>query len=131
MSPFFLKTIVLGFDMIRAVLASLASVLIGGPAFADFEKIQERSAFVSLIKGKNLTLPFVKLAVEANGKITGYGARWAINGNWSWQDGFFCRDINWGGSDLGYNCQAVEVKDSRIRFTSDKGAGDSATFRLK
>ncbi len=43
----------------------------------------------------------------------------------------FCRDLFWGARDLGYNCQQVDVNGSRIRFTSDRGRGDSAVFRLR
>ena len=117
--------------MIRSLAIALATVFAAAPALADFTKVDEREHFVKLISGKQLTLPLVNLEVDPNGKITGKGARWAVNGTWSWQDGYFCRDINWGGSDLGYNCQAVEVKDSRVRFISDRGQGDFATFRLK
>ena len=117
--------------MIRSLAIAFATVFAAAPAFADFAKVDQRDDFVRLISGKQLTLPLVNLEVDPNVKITGKGARWAVNGTWSWQDGYFCRDINWGGSDLGYNCQAVEVKEGRVRFISDKGTGDSATFRLK
>lgn len=30
-----------------------------------------------------------------------------------------------------WNCQLVEVRDDTLRFTVDKGAGDSASFRLR
>lgn len=117
--------------MIRAFVLSVTCVSIAAPAVAEFTQVQQRDDFMKLVSGKKLTLPLIYLKVDPDGKITGKGARWDVNGIWSWQDGYFCRDINWGGSALGYNCQAIEAKDGRIRFISDKGAGDSATFRLK
>ena len=83
------------------------------------------------MSGKTLTRPLVRLNVADNGTIEGMGARWEITGNWSWKDGFFCRDLNWGGDDIGYNCQEVRTNGKRIRFTSDKGSGDYADFRLR
>lgn len=108
---------------------SLASV---SPALAsaDYKKINDRTQFVKLVKGKELSRPFVRLRVSPEGDISGRGVRWDVNGSWTWRDGYFCRDLNWGGSDLGYNCQEVGLSKGKIRFTSDKGRGASADFRL-
>ena len=106
-------------------------LLATGPALAEFAKVSDRNSFVRLVSGKVLTRPLVKLEVSEDGRITGKGARWDVTGQWSWRDGYFCRDINWGGDDLGYNCQEVAANGDRIRFTSDKGRGDSADFRLR
>ena len=112
--------------VISALCAGLAS-----PALAEFAKVDDKQAFVELISGKTLTRPLVQLEVSPAGRISGKGARWEVSGNWSWQDGYFCRDLDWGGTDLGYNCQEVRVNQDRIRFTSDRGTGDSADFRLR
>ncbi|TMM52353.1 dihydrodipicolinate reductase [Sulfitobacter sabulilitoris] len=100
-------------------------------AWAEFAKVQDQSEFVSLVNGKTLTRPFVSLEVLPDGRISGTGAAWSVTGQWTWQAGYFCRDLYWGGDAMGYNCQEVQATDGKIRFTSDKGAGDSAEFRLK
>lgn len=117
----------------RGTLAATLAVLglTATAALADLAKVQDRSQFVELVAGKTLTLPLVKLKVSSDGKIAGKGASWDVSGNWTWKDGFFCRDLFWGGDPLGYNCQEVRFENGRIRFTSDRGAGDSATFRLR
>jgi hypothetical protein len=94
------------------------------------KKVDSQKDFVRLVAGKTLTRPFVNLEVAKNGIITGKGAAWAISGDWSWQDGYFCRDLFWGGDALGYNCQEIKVEADRVRFTSDRGAGDSAEFKI-
>ena len=43
----------------------------------------------------------------------------------------FLWDLFWGGDPLGYNCQEVQVTGESIRFTSDRGAGASAEFRMR
>ncbi len=113
-----------------AILTSFFGVL-ALPAFADFAKVADESQFKQIVSGKTLTRPFVKLEVSPGGEISGVGARWEVTGNWSWQNGYFCRDLYWGGDDLGYNCQEVRIYDDRIRFTSDRGLGQSAVFRLR
>ncbi|MEM6311177.1 MAG: dihydrodipicolinate reductase [Pseudomonadota bacterium] len=101
-----------------------------GMALADFTKVNDRSEFVALISDRTLTRPWINLTVTTDGRIEGMGARWEVTGNWSWQDGYFCRDLFWGGDEIGYNCQEVKVNGTRLRFTSDRGAGMSAVFRL-
>ncbi|WP_300032610.1 dihydrodipicolinate reductase [uncultured Roseobacter sp.] len=117
----------------RALLLSVFSVstLLAGAAAAEFTKIDEQSEFLDIVSGKELKRPFVQLEVSPDGQISGRGAAWPVTGNWTWKDGYFCRDLFWGGDALGYNCQAVERSDTRIRFTSDQGEGDSAEFRLR
>jgi hypothetical protein len=117
-------------------LLKLATVLFAiamspAHAAADYKKISDKSEFLALVAGKTLTRPLVKLEVLTSGKIAGRGATWDIEGNWTWKDGYFCRDLFWGGDEIGYNCQEVGLSNARVRFTSDKGKGDSAEFRLQ
>lgn len=109
------------------VLPALAMANPAGP-------VRDKAAFLSLVKDRELRIGLYNLTlrVTPDGKITGSALGWGITGNWTWQDGYFCRDIDWSGYAVPYNCQLVEVVDaSRLRFTSDKGAGQSASFRLR
>ncbi len=117
--------------MLLRLIAFVFVVSLAGPAFAEFAKIHDEREFKAVVSGKTLTRPMIKLQVSPEGRISGTGLRWAVEGNWSWQNGYFCRDLYWGGSALGYNCQEVRVRDGRIRFTSDQGSGPYADFRLK
>lgn len=118
--------------MKRTIAALFATTFaFATPALADFQRIDNRADFVSAVYGKTLTRPLVKLQVLSNGQISGKGARWAITGNWEWKGGYLCRSLNWGGDDLGYNCQEIKVNGSKIRITSDRGAGQSADFRMR
>lgn len=108
--------------------ALMASAL---PAFAEFQQVKSKDAFMALMSGKELTRPLVKLRVLPNGRIAGSGASWEVSGSWTWENGYLCRSLEWGGDDLGYNCQEVRTNGSRVRITSDKGAGRSADFRLR
>ena len=99
-------------------------------AHAEMQKLNTVNEFVTVVQGKTLSRPLIKLTVSSDGRISGRGATWPVEGDWRWQDGYFCRDLYWGGDALGYNCQEVRAHGNRIRFTSDKGAGDSAEFRI-
>lgn len=113
-------------------MASFATaVALATPASADFAKVNAAKDFKAIVAGKTLTRPMVKLEVSPEGAISGMGLTWEVTGNWTWRDGYFCRDLYWGGSDLGYNCQEVRVNGGKIRFTSDRGSGQFADFRLR
>ena len=121
--------------MKRTTAATLLLIVTATTAAADdYRKVSERSEFMTLLSGKNLSnrLYGVNLAVGDNGQISGTGAGWDITGSWSWEDGFFCREMNWGGDPIPYNCQLVEVRNgNEMRFTVDQGAGDAASFKLR
>ncbi|HMS95297.1 MAG TPA: hypothetical protein PKA03_08770 [Tabrizicola sp.] len=70
--------------------------------------------------------------VRPGGVIEGSALGWTITGTWDWRDGYFCREMDWSGTEITYNCQLVEARNGEaVRFTVDQGAGESATFRLR
>jgi hypothetical protein len=104
------------------------------PAWADFKPISDKQAFLALMEGRELRLGVFRLALKitADGVIAGEALGWGVTGTWAWEDGFFCREMDWSGKPIPYNCQLVEVSDNgKIRFTVDKGTGDEATFNLR
>lgn len=115
----------------RAACLSVALAVCATGAQADFNKINDQAEFLSHVSGKTLTRPLVELRVTTDGRIEGRGSLWDVTGNWSWQNGYFCRELFWGGDALGYNCQEVQINGPRVRFTSDRGQGQSAVFRLE
>ncbi|MEN8896025.1 MAG: dihydrodipicolinate reductase [Yoonia sp.] len=111
------------------------ALFVATPAMAaGYDRVTDQAIFVDLINGKSLSnrLYGVWLQVTSDGKIAGDAWGWDITGSWTWENGFFCRDILWGGDPIGYNCQLVELRgDNELRFTSDQGAGDNASFKLR
>ena len=121
--------------MARMLLIFGIVVLTALPVRAnDFLPIRDKSEFLSLVGGKELRLKLFRISIKLteDGKIEGSALGWGLNGRWNWQDGYFCRDIDWSGTEIPFNCQLVEAKGEEvIRFTVDQGAGDSASFRLQ
>ena len=119
----------------KHLFLSLILATAAAPAVAEsYAPVQDKDSFVALVQGKELRnrLYGVRLNVMEGGTIAGSAIGWDIVGTWTWQDGYFCRELSWGGDPLGYNCQLVEARgDDRVRFTVDRGAGDSASFRLR
>lgn len=101
---------------------------------AAFDRVADRATFLTLLGGKTLSnrLYGVKLAVSGDGRIQGGAWGSQITGTWAWQNGFFCRGMMWGDTEIPYNCQLVEVRNgNEMRFTSDQGAGENASFMLR
>ncbi len=111
---------------------TIATVLLAGatPATA-FSPITEESNFVTIVSGKELTRFGIRLNVMPDGLISGRAFGKTVSGAWRWTEGYFCRDLYFGETDLGPNCQAVKIDGGTIRFIADEGAGDHADFALK
>lgn len=116
----------------RIRLTALAAALCLGaaPAWAEFQKIEDEGTFRAIVTGKTLKRPLIRLEVRPEGTIRGTGAAWDVTGQWVWRGGYFCREMSWRDREIGYNCQEVRVNGNKIRFTSDRGQGDFADFRL-
>jgi hypothetical protein len=120
--------------MIRAFATALLLSAPGIGLANDFQPVKEKATFLSLVEDRELRIGLYSLALSVlpDGQIKGSALGWGITGNWTWQDGYFCREMDWSGTAIPYNCQLVEANgDARLRFTVDKGAGDSAVFRLR
>jgi hypothetical protein len=120
--------------VIKSAVVALSLVATGTAATAQsYEPVTDRDTFLQLLGDKNLSnrLYGVNLKVSPDGSIAGTGAGWDITGTWSWESGYFCREMDWGGDPIAYNCQLVESNGPDMRFTTDQGAGESASFRLR
>ena len=112
--------------------AILTLVLILFPSLAPaFEPVRDGGEFRQLVLGHALTRLGIRLEVQADGLITGRGMGRPVSGEWQWRDGYFCRTLYWGDTDLGADCQAVLRDGDELRFITERGAGIHADFRLR
>jgi hypothetical protein len=122
--------------MLRQI-ALLSILTLAAPPLAaaeDFEPVREKDRFLDLIKDRELRIGLYNLSLNVlpDGRIDGSAMGWGITGQWTWKDGYFCREMDWSGMEIDYNCQLVEAQGAeKLRFTVDQGKGDSATFRLR
>ena len=102
-----------------------------GQVSASDTIITNRSDFENLVLQKKLKRFLISLSVTSDGKIKGSAAGRNVTGDWDWIDGFFCRNLLWGTREIKYNCQLVTFDGKRLRFISDRGKGQSASFALR
>jgi len=119
----------------KHAILSLILAVPAAPVWAEtYVPVRDKATFLSLVAGKELRNFFygIRLEVLPDGQIDGSAIGWDIEGNWTWQGGYFCREMSWGGDAIPYNCQLVEARgEERLRFTVDQGKGNSASFRLQ
>lgn len=122
----------------RPTLAALAAALCLAsaalPSVAAAEGAQvigDRATFLALVQDRVLTRLGIRLRVGADGSISGEAFGRPVTGAWRWQGSHFCRDLFYGGRDLGANCQVVELRGDRLRFIADEGRGQWADLRLE
>lgn len=120
--------------MPRLLPAVALGLLAAFPAYAEFAPVTDKGEFLSLVEGRELWLGLfrVSLQVRPDGEIRGSALGWDVTGSWNWEDGYFCREMDWSGTQIERNCQLVEVNEKReLRFTVDRGAGRAAEFSLR
>jgi hypothetical protein len=120
-------------DRLFARLLILLGLALPAPALAE-TPLADRDAFVAMVAGRELALPLfgVSIKVEPSGSLNGSAMGWPVTGEWRWENGLFCRTMDWSGTEIPPNCQLVQVvADDRLRFTSDAGQGMTAVFHLR
>jgi hypothetical protein len=109
-----------------------AAILAATPLPAlGFERVADPTTFESLVIGRELSRTGIRLQVLPDGRIQGRGLAWPVTGDWRWQDGYFCRTMDWSGYEIAYNCMTVLANGRSVRFIADRGTGDSADFRIR
>ena len=106
-------------------------MLIASQISASEITVSSRSDFENLVINKKLERFLISLSVTKDGKIKGSAAARSVTGDWDWIDDFFCRSMLWGAREIKYNCQKVTFDGRRLRFISDQGKGQSASFALR
>lgn len=101
------------------------------PMLAAAERITDRDDFIRLVHQRQLTTIGVALAVSPDGRIGGRAFGSDVQGEWTWDKGWFCRSLAWGSRTWPTNCQLVTKEGDKLTFTSDQGAGESATLRIR
>ena len=112
-------------------LKLIACLLMASQVLASETIITNRSDFENLVIDKKLERFLISLSITDDGKIKGSAAGREVIGDWDWIDGFFCRTLLWGMRELKYNCQEVTFDGRRLRFISNEGKGQSASFALR
>lgn len=89
---------------------------------AAFEPVTTEAGFNERIVGHDLTYPDGVIVVNPDGTIGGSIGGNAVDGEWSWADGQFCRELTIGSRRFPQECQTPEVAGERVRFERADGS---------
>jgi hypothetical protein len=124
-----MKRLIRGLPLVAASFVTAFAT--AKPALAEFSVVTSRAEFEQLVTGRELRRFGIRVTVTPQGQIVGRAFGGDVTGQWTWQDGYFCRDLYYVEDDLGYNCQLVQVNGETLRFTTDRGAGIYADLTLR
>lgn len=116
---------------LQLAVAALALGTCAGAAAADYVRITSETEFAALVRQHRLERIGISLTLTPDGAISGRAFGKPVTGSWVWKGGFFCRDLAWGERSFARNCQEVARDGDALRFTADKGAGESAQLYLR
>ena len=117
---------------IIAALAATAVCFTATSTLAqDFQRIKSKSEYTAQVAGKRLVADFGWVKATADGGITGEINGQSARGNWTWNRGFWCRDITYGSTTLPRNCQAIFIKGDTLVSIRDKGQGDQVVMKFQ
>lgn len=117
---------------IFAIVAAVAALGTASPVVAQgMTRVTKKADFIRLVSGRELQQFGIGLTVSPGGAISGSAFGTTVSGSWVWQDGFFCRDLAYARTRIERNCQLVQSDGRVVRFTADRGKGDSADLRLR
>lgn len=113
-------------------LATVSLSLLATTAEAGFKQIRKEKDFAALVVGKTVAADNSTIVINADGTLSGKttdGQR--IIGAWKWGGRYWCRNVTVAKTNLGQDCQKMEIDGNKLRVTRDKGRGDVINAVLK
>lgn len=97
-----------------------------------FEHVTTKDQYLARVVGHAVKLAGGEsvTTTSADGKLTGDLAGIEIDGTWVWHDRYLCQEASIGGIATDSDCQALEVSDTKLRVTRNRGAGSTTVFEL-
>jgi len=96
------------------------------PSETAWRRVETEEMFRQAVADKTLTSEGMRFVIHSDGRITGRIGSSVLTGRWHWRDGYFCRTAELDGEDLGLDCEIIEMLGNRMRYTRDKGNGETS-----
>lgn len=118
--------------MFKTIATTLFLVALSAGTAQAWERIDTEAAYRAQVVGnRQVVAGSGHAVVQPDGTVTGEWNGQPVSGNWSWNDGYYCRSLRIGNTDTGSNCQLIEVEGNQIRSTNDRGQGRNVTATLE
>ncbi len=90
-----------------------------------WRRVETEEMFRQAVADKVLISEGMRFTIHSDGRISGRIDNSLLTGAWYWRDRYFCRTAELDGEDLGLDCEIIEILGNRMRYTRDKGNGDT------
>lgn len=101
---------------------------------STFVRVDNATAFSETVANRRLEAldnPSVWFRLNSDGTMDGELKRGTVNGTWTFENGYWCREFEAGGRASPRDCQTAELLGNQIRLTRDKGAGDAGIYKIQ
>lgn len=89
-------------------------------------RLHTEADFLKEIADRELVAEGMSFTIHSDGTISGLVGSSQLIGSWSWEEEYFCRIAELNGERLGVDCEIIEIEGSRMRYTRNKGAGETS-----
>lgn len=100
-------------------------------AKSGWRRIETEMAFRQAIVDRMVTSEGMRFTIHSDGRISGRIDHKCLTGTWYWIDRYFCRTARLDGEDLGLDCEVIEIRGGRMRYTRDKGRGGATIVMIE
>lgn len=100
---------------------------IEGPAEKQITTDKE---FRAKVVGKKLITDRGYVIVQKDGSMAGKSGNRELSGEWTWEDGYYCRSVALGSRQLPDDCQMVTILGDEVTFYTKKGYGDGFVYQI-
>ncbi len=97
---------------------------------ADEKRITTEKEFRELVVGRLHTGELGTVTVKNDNNVTGTIQGKSLTGLWNWTDGTYCRTVEVGGRNLGFDCQVVLISGDRVTYVRNNGKGKRSIWTL-
>ena len=95
------------------------------------KQITTEKEFRAKVVGKKLITERGNVTIQADGSLTGQLGGKEVSGEWTWDDGYYCRSVAFGNRQLRDDCQMVTIVGKEVTFYRKKGYGDGFVYYLE
>lgn len=97
---------------------------------ADEKRITTEKEFRTLVVDRLHTSKGGAVTVTSDNKLTGTISGKEVTGLWNWTGDTYCRTVNVGDRNFGFDCQVVLISGDRVIYVRNNGTGKRSIWTL-
>ncbi len=115
---------------ISALVMCLALFLPVEAFSADEKRIATEKEFRELVVDRLHSSKSGTVTVTSDNKLTGTLSGKKVTGLWNWTGDTYCRTVQVGDRNFGFDCQAVLLLGDRVTYVRNNGTGRRSIWTL-